>query len=617
MGDSKPAADRHQAGYWLQLAKGHQRQGELLRAYDAATKGLARHPGEVWLQHRAVLALARAGATRMALKRYEGFALDRRACEHEDLASLRPRLTKDLALAATGEERRHLAAEAARGYAEVYDRFSTYYPGINAATMSLLAGEPERARELACQILAQLDRLGSAEGTEGYYRAATAAEAQLLLGDVAAAQTAMDRAVAAEAGDLSERAVTLKQLRLVCTSAGLDLDWLDRYRPPPVVHFCGHIISAPGREGRFLASEEEQVATAIEARLDALRVGFGYGPIAAGADILVAEALLARGAELHIVMPFRTDEFIDVSVAPSGTGWVKRFRRCLKQATSVVFATQDRYLGDDELFGYATRLAMGLALLRARYLGAEVRQVAVWDGQPPVGPAGTGADVAQWRSLGLEQSIIDLPPRMAPPSTQAAPAASSAAGATPARIGREQRAMLFGDIHGFSKLGDRELPVFVHEVLGALARVIEGFGDRILFRNTWGDGLFLVLRRVTDAARCALALQEAIQRLPLAELGLPPHIALRLGGHFGPVYKSLDPVLGVENFFGAHVSRTARIEPVTPEGCVYVSEPFAAILALEAGHDFACDYVGNQAAAKHYGRMAMYLLRASARGETR
>jgi len=74
-----------------------------------------------------------------------------------------------------------------------------------------------------------------------------------------------------------------------------------------------------------------------------------------------------------------------------------------------------------------------------------------------------------------------------------------------------------------------------------------------------------------------------------------------------------DPVLRRRNFFGAHVSRAARIEPVTPEGCVYVTETFAAVLALYNADEFACDYVGMTEAAKHYGTMRMFLLRRSAR----
>lgn len=60
-------------------------------------------------------------------------------------------------------------------------------------------------------------------------------------------------------------------------------------------------------------------------------------------------------------------------------------------------------------------------------------------------------------------------------------------------------------------------------------------------------------------------------------------------------------------FMGSHVSRTARIEPVTPPGSVFVTEPFAAALVLEDS-PFLCDYVGHVPAAKDFGRIRMYRL---------
>jgi class 3 adenylate cyclase len=82
-----------------------------------------------------------------------------------------------------------------------------------------------------------------------------------------------------------------------------------------------------------------------------------------------------------------------------------------------------------------------------------------------------------------------------------------------------------------------------------------------------------------------------------------------MGAHVGPVFPVHDPVIGRRGFMGAHVSRTARIEPVTPPGAVYVTEPFAALLELEPGSGLACDYVGHMPAAKGYGRLRMYRLR--------
>jgi hypothetical protein len=70
-----------------------------------------------------------------------------------------------------------------------------------------------------------------------------------------------------------------------------------------------------------------------------------------------------------------------------------------------------------------------------------------------------------------------------------------------------------------------------------------------------------------------------------------------------------DPVTHGRSFHGTHVSRTARIEPVTPPGVVYVTEAFAAALVLQGSEDLACDYVGHMPAAKDFGRLRMYRLR--------
>jgi hypothetical protein len=67
--------------------------------------------------------------------------------------------------------------------------------------------------------------------------------------------------------------------------------------------------------------------------------------------------------------------------------------------------------------------------------------------------------------------------------------------------------------------------------------------------------------------RDALDLQSAVAEIDFAGAGLPDHLALRIGGHLVPAYAGQDPIMKQPNFFGAHVSRVARIEPVTPEGC--------------------------------------------------
>ncbi|HJU20512.1 MAG TPA: adenylate/guanylate cyclase domain-containing protein [Stellaceae bacterium] len=603
---------------WLAEARRAEREGELFRACDIAMQGLAEHPDAPRLKHRAILCLASTGATRQAIEKFAALDLDKAArgtCSANlrlEIANLKARLAKDDALARAGEERRERLREAADLYQAAYAEEcaagnpEAYYPGVNAATLRLLAGDRQRAMELAGAVLEHL--ASWPEERRGYYELATEIEALLILGRPDEARRragAVRRRFAAPDGiDFRALAGTLRQLRLVIDANRLDAGVLAQLTPPHTVHYLGHIIAAPGGSGRFPAAEEPRIAAAIESRIAGAGIGFGYGSLAAGADILFAEALLRHGANLNIVLPFDRAEFIDVSVRPAGNGWVERFETCFAAAEAhgtVRFATQDHYLGDDALFGYCSQLAMGLAILRARHLCTEVEQIAVWDGNPPSGPVGTAVDMANWRRTGRPQSVIRCGDS-APPQIAAVRSAEQ-----PAR--RRTRAMLFGDIHGFSTLSDAELPRFVDTVLAAFAKVIDGYGDDVLLANTWGDGLYLVFDDAGRAAHCALDLQQAMTALDLAAAGLPDYLALRLGGHLGPVYASRDPILKQQNFFGAHVSRAARIEPVTPEGCVYVTETLAAVLAIHNTEEFTCDYVGMTEAAKHYGRMRMFLLR--------
>ncbi|MFP6869499.1 MAG: hypothetical protein VCE91_09135 [Nitrospinota bacterium] len=54
--------DNLSPGDWLSRAIDSARRGEFLEACDLATRALAEHPSDIWLQHRAVLSLAQAGA---------------------------------------------------------------------------------------------------------------------------------------------------------------------------------------------------------------------------------------------------------------------------------------------------------------------------------------------------------------------------------------------------------------------------------------------------------------------------------------------------------------------------------------------------------------------------
>ena len=372
---------------------------------------------------------------------------------------------------------------------------------------------------------------------------------------------------------------------------------------PAVAHYCGHMISGDNGNDGLRNFNERAARTDIEVAIARNPVGFAYGSLASGADILWAEALLDSGAELHVVLPFALDDFLETSVTPSGENWVRRFHECLGRAVSVTYATEGRFLGDEILFGYCARLAMGLAILRSRFLDARVFQLALWDGHGPPGEVGTAMEVATWRATGHDGTTV-TPVTVGPARERSGPAGSS-----PAHDDvRVVRAILTGDMRGYSKLSEEQLPAFSLAVMGSLAAVLARYDAQIDYRNTWGDAILAVVSDAPSAARCALDLQDAMATVDLADSGLPDNLAFRLSAHIGPVFVTTDPVLHTPSFMGTHISRTARIEPVTPPGAVYVTEPFAAALELAGCTDLRCDYVGHMPAAKDYGRLRMYRL---------
>lgn len=595
-------------GAWISEIHDANARGELLQAFDLADRALEEFPDDAVLRYNAVLALARAGAIRQARARYDRFKLGDLIADRPidtfltDVAALDARIAKDEALEETGSRRNALLANAAARYEAIFRRTGAYYPGINAATLKLLGGDLTGAESLAREVLNTIAR-GHA-GADEYFARATEAEAALIVGDLDAARSALRAASIATGRDFSSFAATRRQLKLVCAARGIATEVLESISVPSVIYYAGHL---PGP--RFPQARESAVRDEMAAALQKHNVGFAYGSLAAGADILFAEELLRRGTELNLTMPFELEEFKRVSVVSVGESWLPRFEACYSAATSVTYATTDQYFGEDGLFGYAGEMAMGLARLRARFLDTAVHQIVVWDGVPARerrGIVGTAADVYRWRKLGLPGEVIRPAPDTRDPKDNGAATRQMVRKPSDRSI----RAMVFGDIKWFSRLSEPQMPIFTREVVGMFARVLARHGRRILYRNTWGDGLSITIADVETAASVAIELQEEMASFDFKRVGLPD-LALRLGTHLGPVYRLRDPVLKRMCFTGVHVCRAARIEPITPEGSVYATEAFAATLAMIRDVQFTCEYVGQVPTAKNYGTMRMYSLRRS------
>src|SRR5207253_6844879 len=296
---------------------------------------------------------------------------------------------------------------------------------------------------------------------DDYWKHATVAEALVVLGDAEGAKRAYRAAVAAESDNLRAFSSTRKQARVLSRQLYGRADAFDDCFPiPKLVVFSGHMIDAPDRRTpRFPPSKEGEIKELLEKQLAAMNAGIGFASAASGSDILFLETILARGATIHLVLPWPAEEFVKTSVAIADNGaWEARIHNVLEQAASI------RVLGELYMPGIATgfeycNLAMtGLARLFARSLDLEITPLAVWDGFAGA-PGGTGSFVRYWRNHRIPVKIV---PISAPaPSLLVDPQISESGDGDAGdefetwvrASGRQEiKAIMFADVVGYSKL---------------------------------------------------------------------------------------------------------------------------------------------------------------------
>jgi AcrR family transcriptional regulator len=591
LADSVLTEDAVHSRALLQSAEAARREGNPLALYDRARSAIAAGQDEPRFRYLQVLALAQMGDTDRAEQLYQEFGLGSWTGD-EDALALQGRLFKDRALAAAGPERRAAFKAASQAYLRAYELRRGYFPGINAATTAWASGDRDAARNLAEQILAHPEL----NPADGFYAAASRAEALVLLGRPREAGETLAEAVATGGVGHGERASAFHQLEWLCTSAEISEadreQVLAQLRPGPVINFTGHMFRAGD-------AAEAQLAERIGAEIDALGAAIAYGALACGADIVIAEQILKRGGELHVVLPFFEKDFVEASVRPGGEAWLGRFEACMAKAASVTLATRMNYVRHDGQFSYGAQFTMGMTQLRAAQLAAGSVQLAVWDGQPARGDSGAAVDVSAWRALGLESRIIDP----GPVNRRLSPAERPQAVDAPKRV---VRAIIFSDYTGYSRLAEAAVPVFNREVMGRIGQVLNKHNDAVCTRNTWGDALYAIITEPAEAAEIVLEIVDSLKDVRVGEPGEPE--GMRIGLHFGPVYQEIDPVTGRENFYGSEVTLTARIEPTVIPGEIYTTQAFAAMLAATQPNRFVTRYMGRVELAKGYGVAPIYQL---------
>lgn len=508
-----------------------------------------------------IIAHARSGALDHAWRLFREAGLEDVA-DDPAVLSLKGRLLKDQALSTGGVAGRALYRHAADAYGRAGAISGATYPLINAATLALLADDPEQARRRARDVLARLEA-GEPEPDTPYYQAATRAEALVLLGETAAARAALDEAMARAPRAWEDHASTLQQLARILAAQGADAAWLDRLRPPRCLHFGGHIAVGP---------DDLETAAAVRDVLEAEGVGFGYGALAAGADIIIAEALLARGAELHLTLPAAPAVFRAASVAGRGGGWGERFDAALARADSLVWPGHADDRPTPPGLQLAAEAAMGAAVMQARTLATEAVQLLVLDAADPVAgePGGSAWMGEAWRRAGGRQHRLRARRVGVPPAVADVPA-------------RALAAVLLVEAAEPVDGGLAAADLFAARVLPRLEALVAGLPTMLAPPSWRGGSVQLAFATPREAAAAALAFGAALR----------DEAAVRIAGAYGQA--PLDGE-GRVRLVGPTAAMSLEILRSVPPGAIHLAEPFAmALLAAPDGLSVRLEYVGDLA----------------------
>jgi class 3 adenylate cyclase/tetratricopeptide (TPR) repeat protein len=594
--------------YYIRLGSLADKVGQAMFAHDVLEEGLQFFPGNPRLIQLFSLSSIKCGFLLKARDLLTG--LVNRGHEDEETLGILGRVYKEMWLLADKSSTDHPHFIRSKNlYLKAFLKNRGYYSGINAASLSLLAGDTDTAEKLARSVLKTCTELVKSTASRDSWVYATIGEACALLGKREESLSYYNRAKQLVGTNFADIASMRRQLNLLSRVTPIAAEVLDSLRIPPVIAFTGHMIDHPDRASpRFPARLADEVARRVSEVLDELGGQIGYASAASGSDVIFLEAIQKRGGETNVILPFERDDFFQTSVNFAGTEWRSRVDNVLAKGTRIEQATRGKYQGDDVLFSYTNQIIMGKTILRSRFLETEPTLLAVWDGNESTAKGGTAEFIQTWQKRGYPLKIIDL--RTLSASTVAPEKTRRRLFRQPspprANVSRETVAMLFSDIVGYSRLTEEQVPRFIEGFLGTVATRLEKMSATPLYKNLWGDALYFVFAEYEAAAEYALELRDMMRETDWKKLGLPGELSMRIGLHAGPVFRSKEPFLNRENFFGFNVNQAARIEPITRPGNVYASEQYAALLMGTGADHLDCRYVGVIVLPKDFGSYPIY-----------
>lgn len=476
------------------------------------------------------------------------------------------------------------------------------YAGINCATMHFVKGANRRAFTYVNEIIKICERtLEKKDGKDiNCWAYATLGESHAILGNFDEARQYYALAVAKARTDLNSITTMQRQVRFILRHMKNDESMFDQiFRVPVVGCIIGHIVDGPESTiKRFPEKIVEKVRRKIQNIIVKSNVEIGFTSGAPGGDLLFAEEMIRRNNEVNLILPFPLDRYRTIIMQLiRNSGWLEKFDYIVAKASSITVLTDEIGTDDQAPFKFCNEIVKGMAALRAKAIGTELVNIAVWDERVIPDLRGTCETVNHWNRMGHNTSIISTRKLFNSSNNEVSSSLTAQLyNEINVRNRQDLVSILFADTVNYSRITDREIPLYVEHFVGLVADLIKRLKTRVLYKNTWGDALFLVFEKVEDAAEYSLALVEETSRIDWRHKGLPENIHYRIALHAGLAYSMRDPITEQDNYYGYHISKGARIEPITPPGQVYTSESFAALITTSGSKKYACDYVWQGAA---------------------
>lgn len=438
-------------------------------------------------------------------------------------------------------------------YVKNFNVTKSYYTGINAATMSAIAGRAIQGREIATSVI---EIIG--DNTTGFWELATLGEAYLLIKNRDRSVEHYIKARQLAGNDWGKVISVHNQLWLLNHYVPVPKEVLRIWAPPEVVAFAGPMVDAPSRKTpRFPAIIESNVKEAIRGAIRTIHASIGYCSLASGSDILFAEAMAEEGGEVHVLMPFSKDDFVNTSLRFAGEHWVDRFDKLLEKFP-IKFITPDRYGGNDDLFSLLGKVIFGSAVLRSQMYHQEPYLLTVlseFDLKQMEG--GTRDTIQMWPYASRHVNIN--------PDTMYNPKEIVSSPANTSKIelpGIPDRPVLF--------MASIEVADVLPMEKERIEKLVSTYAaeQQIPTRIVWIQDNSIIIGLDTE-----IALMDIVRSVWSSTAPFKPEKPIRIGLHAAPVY-----INATED--EVNIKSIQAIGQFAPKGSICSSTGFAAVLAL-------------------------------------